>query len=134
MAMCGTIAAVQRIVENQRNRHKVLGGIGHGHFGDLVQCEVLLAYNHIKDRAAQSWDKPGLIYVQGLKNMSSDARGRIKSAEVIKRALRNCKTVHHPPVPADINQSIIKVHRPLQEGQTAVVFSCMITVSMQRCG
>lgn len=86
---------------------QVLDQKQHAHAADRVRCEVTLAYNRMKSQAAISSDKPALIFARGLQTMSAEARGEIKSAGVIKRTLRNCRTSAYPRAPACLDDLVL---------------------------
>lgn len=54
-----------------------------------------------------SRDKPSTIYAEAVKESVIGARARLQPSEVIKRTLRNPRTVHHPPVPRTLNDLTI---------------------------
>lgn len=86
---------------------QVIDSKPHTHAANDAQCEITLAYNDMKSRAAHSWDKPGLIFAQGVHTMSAEARAEIRSSSAIKRTLRNCRTSAHPRVPACLDDLVI---------------------------
>lgn len=79
----------------------------HNHAVDQTSVEVTLCRNNMKTRATQSRDKPGVIYTEAVQGLSDGARATIASASIVKRSLRNCKTVHHPPQPATLTDPTV---------------------------
>lgn len=74
----------------------------HVHVADRAAVDVAVCRNRMRARAKTSRDKPGVIYVEALQHLPTTARAQLPSAQVVKRCLRNYKTVHHPPVPNSI--------------------------------
>jgi len=79
----------------------------HNHPADDAAISITKCRNQMKARAAQSRNKPGVIYSEAVHSLRDEARGRIPSASVVKRTPRNAKSRHHPPNPKSLSDLVV---------------------------
>jgi len=84
------------VVHTDSHHRNVRQMADHRHPADLAAVEIASCRVQMKTRATSSRDKPGVIY-EALQTLSEGTRCSMTAASSVKRALRNYKTVHHPP-------------------------------------
>ena len=95
------------VVHTNIDKTSVLLMSDHNHPADDAAISVTKCRNRTKARAAQSCDKPGVIYSEAVQSLPEEARSCIPSASVAKWTLRNAKSRHNPPNPKSLSDLVI---------------------------
>ena len=75
----------------------------HNHPSNQIAIEVTKCRNNMKRRAAESHDKPCVIYADAVKNLSVTARAHLPNPATVKRDLRNQHTRQQQDKLRDLN-------------------------------
>ena len=76
----------------------------HNHAPDVEAIEIAKCRNAMKERAANSHDKPSIIFAEAVRHLPLGAKAVIATEATIKRSIRRNRRLHYPPDPQSLEE------------------------------